>query len=133
MELSDALLGALIGGGSAVSAQVISSVVSAMQQRKQLQLQRRQLEIAAANAFNERKIEAIVLIRDLLQGLSDGMEKPADVYRNIRPFWIYLAPETERLVAAAIHSRISGASGDGSELQSAVEALKVELIKLTEV
>ena len=104
--MTEELLGALIGASAAIIAQIVSSILSQITQKRQLTIAEKQLQLSAESRFGEMRLDAIVAIRDLLQQLADQDLEPKEVYFGVRPHLIFLDDDVEKLVTSAIRSRI---------------------------
>lgn len=131
MELSDQLLGAVIGAGAAVITQLISAVLQFINQGRLISVGKAQIEIAAIQQLEQRRIHAIEVVRDSLQCLSDKEETAKVIYTKIRPYWIYLKDETEVVVKEAIRENISKEvdvqTSVESKMSIALHKLKLEI------
>lgn len=123
---------ALIGAGAALVGQIISGFFHQKSLAGQISISKRQIALSAETLFMDRKLSAIVRVRNILQTLSDNDITAKDAYFEIRPDLIFLKSETEQLVTKAIEAVLK--SNDISKevaeemMASALQDLKEESV-----
>ncbi|MEO1038970.1 MAG: hypothetical protein AAFX09_05445 [Pseudomonadota bacterium] len=124
------IVAAVVGASAAILAQIVTIIAQYILKNREISLEKSKIKLAAYQNYETRRLDAFTYVFDQLYSLLDDDKSALEVYRDIRPHWMFFSPDTQDLVRKAIREKNQHGEGAsdkvGESFLIAFSALKNE-------